>query len=75
MHWRRLVKVFSTTFNMNAYLPKVEGFGLGVQSDGSYPYAYSEGLNFTMNLEIEDIDFGTFHLYPSSCKSLAPEFV
>ncbi|KAJ5233217.1 uncharacterized protein N7469_004983 [Penicillium citrinum] len=43
-----------------------EGFGLGVQSDGSYPYAYSEGLNFTMNLEIEDIDFGTFHLYPSS---------
>ncbi|KAJ5313104.1 hypothetical protein N7508_003934 [Penicillium antarcticum] len=43
-----------------------EGFGLDAGSDGSYPYSYSEGLNFTMNLDIDTIDFGTFHLYPSS---------
>ncbi|KAJ5109574.1 hypothetical protein N7532_002219 [Penicillium argentinense] len=43
-----------------------EGFGLDTLSDGSYPYTYGEGLNFTMNLAIDDIDFGTFHLYPSS---------
>ncbi|CAG8945967.1 unnamed protein product [Penicillium salamii] len=43
-----------------------EGFGLDTGSDGSYPYSYGEGLNFTMNLGIDDIDFATFHLYPSS---------
>ncbi|KAJ5457380.1 hypothetical protein N7530_012654 [Penicillium desertorum] len=43
-----------------------EGFGLDTGSDGSYPYGYSEGLNFTMNLGIDTIDFATFHLYPTS---------
>ncbi|KAJ5876438.1 uncharacterized protein N7529_002022 [Penicillium soppii] len=43
-----------------------EGFGLSTGSDGSYPYTYGEGLNFTMNLSIDTIDFATFHLYPSS---------
>ncbi|PLB51664.1 mannan endo-1,4-beta-mannosidase F [Aspergillus steynii IBT 23096] len=43
-----------------------EGFGLDVQSDGSYPYQYSEGSDFAKNLAIETIDFGTFHLYPDS---------
>ncbi|KAJ5209877.1 hypothetical protein N7472_000016 [Penicillium cf. griseofulvum] len=43
-----------------------EGFGLETGSDGSYPYGYGEGLNFTMNLGIDTIDFATFHLYPSS---------
>ncbi|KAI0837208.1 glycoside hydrolase family 5 protein [Hypoxylon sp. FL0890] len=41
-----------------------EGFGLS--GDGSYPYQYGEGLNFSANLQIETLDFGTFHLYPSS---------
>jgi hypothetical protein len=45
----------------------LEGFGLSTGSDGSYPYTYGEGLNFTMNLSIDTIDFATFHLYPSSC--------
>ncbi|KAJ5099279.1 hypothetical protein N7532_006280 [Penicillium argentinense] len=43
-----------------------EGFGLNVGSDGSYPYTYAEGLDFEKNLEIDTIDFGTFHLYPST---------
>ncbi|KAJ5300329.1 uncharacterized protein N7443_005331 [Penicillium atrosanguineum] len=43
-----------------------EGFGLDVESDGSYPYTISEGLNFTENLAIDTIDFGTLHLYPDS---------
>ncbi|KAJ5109535.1 hypothetical protein N7456_006210 [Penicillium angulare] len=43
-----------------------EGFGLDTDSDGSYPYTIGEGLNFTLNLGIETIDFATFHLYPDS---------
>ncbi|GIC93185.1 glycoside hydrolase 5 family protein [Aspergillus udagawae] len=43
-----------------------EGFGLDLLSDGSYPYSYVEGSNFTRNLAIPTIDFGTFHLYPDS---------
>ncbi|KAE8153324.1 glycoside hydrolase family 5 protein [Aspergillus avenaceus] len=43
-----------------------EGFGLDTGSDGSYPYQFSEGSDFAKNLAIPSIDFGTFHLYPSS---------
>ncbi|PYI09427.1 endo-beta-1,4-mannanase [Aspergillus sclerotiicarbonarius CBS 121057] len=43
-----------------------EGFGLDTDSDGSYPYTFDEGLNFTMNLGIDTIDFATLHLYPDS---------
>ncbi|KAF4955465.1 hypothetical protein FSARC_11832 [Fusarium sarcochroum] len=42
-----------------------EGFGLE-GGDGSYPYQYGEGTNFTEHLTIETLDFGTFHLYPNS---------
>jgi len=43
-----------------------EGFGLNGGSDTSYPFTNGPGLNFTNNLQIPDIDFGTMHLYPSS---------
>ncbi|KAL5343990.1 putative mannan endo-1,4-beta-mannosidase F [Aspergillus crustosus] len=43
-----------------------EGFGLVEGSDGSYPFAFGEGLDFAANLAIDTIDFGTFHLYPGS---------
>jgi len=43
-----------------------EGFGLTTGSDGSYPYTIGPGSNFTNNLAVSTIDFGTFHLYPSS---------
>lgn len=43
-----------------------EGFGL--PGDGTYPYSYSEGVDFVKNLNIKDLDFGTFHMYPDSCK-------
>ena len=44
-----------------------EGFGLSTLSDGSYPFTTGAGgYNWTQNLEIPDIDFGTYHLYPSS---------
>lgn len=42
-----------------------EGFGLQ-GDDGTYPYQFGEGLDFAANLKIRDLDFGTFHLYPSS---------
>ncbi|KAI1103589.1 carbohydrate-binding module family 1 [Jackrogersella minutella] len=41
-----------------------EGFGLA--GDGSYPYQFGEGLDFAANLKIDTLDFGTFHLYPST---------
>jgi mannan endo-1,4-beta-mannosidase len=41
-----------------------EGFGLS--GDGSYPYQYSEGLDFAANLALPNISFGTLHLYPES---------
>ena len=44
-----------------------EGFGLDTLSDGSYPFTTAAGgYNWTQNLQIPDIDFGTYHLYPSS---------
>lgn len=42
-----------------------EGFGLDGGSDTSYPFSAGEGLNFTTNLAISTIDFGTYHLYPT----------
>ncbi|KAI0446438.1 glycoside hydrolase superfamily [Xylaria telfairii] len=43
-----------------------EGFGLATNNDGSYPFGYSEGVDFEANLKISTLDFGTFHLYPES---------
>jgi mannan endo-1,4-beta-mannosidase len=43
-----------------------EGFGL--PGDTSYPYQYTEGVDFVKNLGIKDLDFGTFHMYPDSCE-------
>ncbi|KAI1465407.1 carbohydrate-binding module family 1 [Daldinia caldariorum] len=48
-----------------------EGFGLGGGGgDASYPYQLAEGLDFAANLAIDTLDFGTFHLYPSSWGTL-----
>ncbi|MBE3046833.1 cellulase family glycosylhydrolase [Candidatus Bathyarchaeota archaeon] len=44
-----------------------EGMGLA-GNDTSYPYQFGEGTDFALNLEIETLDFGTFHMYPESCK-------
>jgi mannan endo-1,4-beta-mannosidase len=41
-----------------------EGFGL--QGDGSYPYQFTEGLDWAANLALPNISFGTFHLYPEA---------
>ncbi|KAK5163139.1 mannan endo-1,4-beta-mannosidase A-2 [Saxophila tyrrhenica] len=43
-----------------------EGFGLDTGDDGSYPYTYTEGTDFVANCAVPDIDFCTYHLYPSS---------
>lgn len=44
-----------------------EGFGL--PGDTSYPYQYSEGVDFVKNLKIATLDFGTYHFYPDHCES------
>ncbi|OMP85528.1 Mannan endo-1,4-beta-mannosidase A [Diplodia seriata] len=42
-----------------------EGFGVS-GGDGSYPYTQGEGNDYNKNLEIDTLDYGTFHLYPDS---------
>jgi mannan endo-1,4-beta-mannosidase len=37
-------------------------------SDGSYPYQGTEGVDTVAILDIDTIDFGTFHFYPIPCK-------
>ena len=46
-----------------------EGFGVGGGS--GYPYSDYEGVDFERNLGIATLDFGTVHLYPSSCEFFA----
>lgn len=41
-----------------------EGFGL--KGASSYPYQTSEGVDFEKNLGIKTLDFGTYHMYPST---------
>ena len=43
--------------------------GFGIPGGTSYPYGTSEGVDFVKNLGAKDLDFGTFHMYPSSCTS------
>ena len=52
-----------------------EGFGL--PGDTSYPYQYTEGVDFVKNLGIKNLDFGTFHMYPDGCEfsSAAPNTI
>ena len=42
--------------------------GMGLPGDSSYAYQYSEGTDFVKNLQVKNLDFGTFHFYPGSCK-------
>jgi mannan endo-1,4-beta-mannosidase len=49
-----------------------EGFGLKVTGDTRYPWSFAEGTDFARNLAIKELDFGTFHFYPQSCKCPSP---
>ena len=42
--------------------------GFGVPGATSYPYGTSEGVDFVKNLNVSTLDFGTYHMYPDSCK-------
>ncbi|OCB85775.1 CEL4a mannanase [Sanghuangporus baumii] len=44
-----------------------------VANPPTYPYAPGVGVNFTDNLSIETLDFGTFHSYPESWGQSANE--
>lgn len=38
--------------------------GMGIDGGTTYPYQFAEGTDFALNLGIETLDFGTFHMYP-----------
>jgi len=43
--------------------------GMGLTGSGWLPYWLTYGLDYWRNLQIETIDFGTFHMYPTNCES------
>ncbi|KAL2201936.1 fungal cellulose binding domain-containing protein [Sarocladium strictum] len=49
----------------SAHMVAIGDEGFGLSGDGTYPYQYTEGLDFVKNLGISSIDFGTLHMYPS----------
>nr|AEV40667.1 Man5C1 [Penicillium sp. C1 HC-2011] len=66
-NWAETTSAYIKSLDSNHMVTTgIEGFGLDAGSDGSYPYTYGEGTNFTALLSIPDIDFGTIHLYPDS---------
>jgi mannan endo-1,4-beta-mannosidase len=47
--------------------------GQGLTGDVWTPYWLLYGTDFARNLQIKTIDFGTFHMYPTTCKNSMPE--
>jgi mannan endo-1,4-beta-mannosidase len=67
-NWATSISVYIKSLDPNHLVTLGdEGFMNG-GGDGSYPYTPSEGVDFVANLKIPDLDYGTFHLYPDSCK-------
>ena len=66
--WATSVSAYIKSLDAN-HMVTLGDEGFGMPGDGSYPYGYSEGVDWVKNLGISTLDFGTFHLYPSSCKS------
>jgi mannan endo-1,4-beta-mannosidase len=46
--------------------------GQGLTGDVWQPYWLIHGTDFARNLQIETIDFGTFHMYPVACRQPGP---
>jgi len=63
--WARKTSKFIKSIDKN-HMVALGDEGMGLPGDTSYPYGYSEGVDFVKNLAIPDLDFGTFHLYPES---------
>ena len=51
-----------------------EGFNPSA-GDGSYPYQTTEGVSFSQNLDIKNLDFGTYHVYPDAWSVDTKEWV
>jgi mannan endo-1,4-beta-mannosidase len=64
--WARNTAYYIKTLDKN-HMVAIGDEGFGIPGDTSYPYGYSEGVDFEKNIAIPEIDFGTFHLYPDSC--------
>jgi mannan endo-1,4-beta-mannosidase len=66
--WARNTAYYIKTLDKN-HMVGIGDEGFGIPGDTSYPYGYSEGVDFEKNIVIPEIDFGTFHLYPDACMS------
>lgn len=68
VQWATSVSQYVKSLDAN-HLVTLGDEGLGLSTgDSSYPYTYGEGTDFAKNVQIKSLDFGTFHLYPDSCK-------
>jgi mannan endo-1,4-beta-mannosidase len=68
-NWSKTTSAYIKSLDPN-HMVTIGDEGFGLPGDGSYPYGYSEGVDWQKNLNISTIDFATFHLYPSSCTYL-----
>jgi mannan endo-1,4-beta-mannosidase len=73
-NWATSVSQFVKSLDPN-HLVTLGDEGFGLPGDGSYPYQYSEGVDWQKNLGIRTLDFATFHLYPESCRCKLGEMV
>lgn len=67
---KRLDPHHMVTLGDEGWFAPADGIG-----DGSYAYSGAEGVDFKLNLGIKTLDYGTFHLYPDSCRYRHEVFV
>ncbi|KAF4631109.1 hypothetical protein G7Y89_g7031 [Cudoniella acicularis] len=81
-NWVKTTSAYIKSLDPN-HMVTIGDEGFGVTSplsppDTSYPFTTGPGYNWTNNLAISTIDFGTYHLYPSSwgeTDSWAPSWI
>ncbi|KAG8933833.1 hypothetical protein FRC02_011068 [Tulasnella sp. 418] len=62
-NWIKEISAYIKSIDSN-HLVGVGDEGFGLSGSTTYPYQFSEGVDFATNLAISTIDFGTFHSYP-----------
>ena len=73
-NWARTTSAYIKSLDSNHLVTLGdEGFNPST-GDGSYPYSTGEGIAFAENLKISTLDFGTYHMYPTSWVRLFPSF-
>ncbi|EJD06357.1 CEL4a mannanase [Fomitiporia mediterranea MF3/22] len=71
--WATTISKFIKSIDSNHLVAMGDEGWFELANPPTYPYAPGVGINFTSNLEIETLDFGTVHSYPESWGQAANE--